>query len=60
VIGQDRHAGCYVVRLDVPAIFHWADGGVEDVPEIVEAIDNIIDLDSAGLSSPTALERLMR
>lgn len=47
VVRPDLYAGYYVVRLDVPAIFHRADGKTEDLYELVEAIDNLIVLEPA-------------
>ncbi len=47
VVRPDMYDGYYVVRLDSPALYHLADGTIEDLPELVEAIDNLIVLELA-------------
>jgi hypothetical protein len=41
VVGPDRWAGFVIVRLDEPAIYHHADGRLEDLPEIREFVENL-------------------
>jgi hypothetical protein len=41
VVRRDEWAGYYIVRLDRPALYHHADGRVEELPEICEAADNL-------------------
>lgn len=48
VVRPDIYDGYYVVRLDSPAIYHHADGTTEELLELVEAIDNLIVLESAS------------
>ena len=48
VIRPDLYDGYYVVRLDSPAVYHHADGTVEEIQELVESIDNLSIPDPAG------------
>jgi hypothetical protein len=41
VVGPAEYEDYYVVRLDVPAIYHEADGGVHDVELIRAGVDNL-------------------
>jgi hypothetical protein len=41
VIGPAEYEDYYVVRLDIPAIYHEADGGVHDVDLIRAGLDNL-------------------
>ncbi len=41
VVRPDRYDGYYVIKLDQPAIYFAADGTTRDLPELVEAVDNL-------------------
>lgn len=45
IIGFDQFDSLPIVRLDVPAIYHAADGSTRDLPQIVESEDNLEILD---------------
>jgi hypothetical protein len=48
VVRPDVYDGYYVIHLDVPAIYHRADGSTEELEEIVESHDNLAILDPAA------------
>lgn len=41
VVRKDQWADYYVIRLDRPALYHDAEGRVEELTEICEDIDNL-------------------
>jgi hypothetical protein len=41
MVGPAEYEDYYVVRLDVPAIYHEVDGGVHDVELIRAGVDNL-------------------
>ncbi len=46
IVGADEWDGYYIVRLDLPARYHCADGHTEPLQEIREAGDNLTILPS--------------
>ncbi len=45
IVRQEEGAeggGYFLVQLDEPAVYHWADGREEDLREILEHGDNLI------------------
>ena len=48
VVRRDEWAGYYIVRLDLPALYHHADGREEELQEICEAADNLEILPQPG------------
>ena len=52
VVRHDKWAGYYIVRLDRPAVYHHADGRVEELEEIREAADNLEILPPRDQASP--------
>ena len=40
IAGRDAWDDGYLIRLDQPALYHHADGRVEELAEIVEMVDN--------------------
>jgi len=41
IVKADEWDGYYIVRLDIPAIYHCADGRTESIQDIREAGDNL-------------------
>ncbi len=46
VVGPDKY-GCYLVRLDRPGRYYYADGRVEELEVIREMWDNLLPLEPA-------------
>ncbi len=41
IVKADEWDGYYIIHLDVPALYHWADGRTESIRDIREAGDNL-------------------
>jgi hypothetical protein len=41
VVAPDEYSGYYLVRLDAPATYHYADGRTEQIDEVREFWDNL-------------------
>lgn len=41
IVGFDTYDSLPVVLLDVPAVYHAADGSTRDLPQLVESEDNL-------------------
>lgn len=41
IVKADEWDGYYLIHLDVPAIYHYADGRTESIQDIREAGDNL-------------------
>ncbi|MHB8645985.1 MAG: hypothetical protein ACYDAR_09390 [Thermomicrobiales bacterium] len=44
IVKADEWDGYYIIHLDIPAIYHCADGRTESIREIREAGDNLTAL----------------
>lgn len=44
VVGSDRWADYYLIRLDQPALYVSAEGQVSELSEVAEDIDNLEEL----------------
>ena len=56
IVRPDEWDDYYIVHLDVPAIYHNADGSTRDLPEIAQMVDNldVLDVPSVARDKSTA------